>query len=174
MIFLQKDKPYIHCLCVSVAPRGCLLQSKNLYVRVDLCKAKIFSAKQKSLCNVYLNRQMTDTRKKAWRGDYEKEQEINLGHLEYYGNPENYFGKPLTTYHPGNGLIGAKVCNMDLANNTLDIVNLLRGTGSANMVNPSVPAKPDVKYIKSLNLFDKYVYLPDPLVLHKDQRPAWQ
>ena len=117
---------------------------------------------------------MTDTRKKASRGDYEKEQEISKGYLDYFGNPENFIGKPSTTYHPGNGLIGAKVNKMDLANNTLAIESMLRGTGSANMVNPMEPVKPDIKYIKTLNLYEKYVYLPDPFVYHKDQRPMWQ
>ena len=117
---------------------------------------------------------MTDTRKKASRGDYEKEQEISKGYLEYFGNPENFIGKPSTTYHPGNGLIGAKVNKMDLANNTLAIESMLRGTGSANMVNPMEPVKPDIKYIKTLNLYDKYVYLPDPFVHHKGERPTWQ
>jgi len=117
---------------------------------------------------------MTDTRKKANRGDYEKEQEINLGYSNYFRNPDNFIGKPTITYHPGNGLIGARVCNMDLANNTLAIEGFLRGTGSANMVNPTEPVKPDIKYIRTLNLFDKYVYMPDPFVHHRDQRPTWQ
>ena len=117
---------------------------------------------------------MTDTRKTSYRGDYEKEQEVNRETLKYFSNPDNIIGKPATVYHPGNGLIGAKVCNRDLANNTLAIENFLRGTGSANMVNPSTPIKPDIKYIKSLNLYDKYVYLPDPFVHHKGERPMWQ
>lgn len=118
---------------------------------------------------------MTDTRKTSFRGDYEKEQEISIEHLKYFSNPDNIIGKPATTYHPGNGLIGAKVCNMDLANNTLAIENMLRGTGSSNMVNPSSePMKPEIKYIKSLNMFDKFVYLPDPFVHHKGERPMWQ
>ena len=117
---------------------------------------------------------MTDTRKTASRGDYDKEQEVNRENLKYKSNPDNIIGKPATTYHPGNGLIGAKVNNMDLANNTLAIENFLRGTGSANMVNPSEPVKPDIKYIKTLNLYEKYVYLPDPFVHHKGERPMWQ
>ena len=117
---------------------------------------------------------MTDTRKTSYRGDYEKEQEVNRETLKYFSNPDNIIGKPETTHFPGNGLIGAKICNMDLANNTLAIENYLRGTGSANMVNSNIPDKPDIKYIKSLNMFDKCVYLPDPLVQHRDQRPMWQ
>jgi hypothetical protein len=117
---------------------------------------------------------MTDTRKKANRGDYEKEQEINTDNLKYFSNPDNIIGKPLTTYHPGNGLIGAKVNKMDLANNTLAIESFLRGTGSANMVNPMELVKPDITYIKTLNLFEKHVYMPDPFVHHKGERPLWQ
>ena len=116
---------------------------------------------------------MTDSRKKANKGDYEKEQELNLGHFDYFSNPKNYIGKPEITYHPGNGLIGAKVSNMDLANNTIAIENYLRGTGSANMVNSVKMEMPDIKDIKSLNMFEKCVFMPDPFVHHRNERPTW-
>ena len=45
---------------------------------------------------------MTDSRKKSNKGDYEKEQELNLGYFDYFSNPKNYIGKPETTYHHGN------------------------------------------------------------------------
>lgn len=116
---------------------------------------------------------MTDTRKKANRGDYEKEQELNTNHRDYFSNPENYIRKPDMTYLPGNGLLGAKIHTLDLANNGLAIQNYLRGTGSANMVNPTSQETPDIKYLKSLNMFDKCVYMPDPLIIHRGERPTW-
>ena len=116
---------------------------------------------------------MTDTRKKSNRGDYEKEQELNTNSRDYFSNPNNYIRKPETILLPGNGLIGAKIHALDLANNGLAIENYLRGTGSANMVNPGVQETPDIKYLKSLNMFDKCVYMPDPLVIHRGERPAW-
>lgn len=116
---------------------------------------------------------MTDTRKKSNRGDYEKEQEFNTNFRDYLSNPKNYIRKPEVTQLPGNGLIGAKIHTLDLANNALAIENLLRGTGSSNMVNPSVPETPDIKYLKSLNMYEKCVYMPDPLVIHRGERPAW-
>ncbi len=117
---------------------------------------------------------MTDTRKKSNRGDYEKEQELNMGMMEYFGNPANYFGKPVDIYLPGNGLIGAKIHCNDLVNNIIDTEAFLRGTGSCNMVNPQTPATPELKYIKSLNYYENKVYVPEPLVVQKDQRPLWK
>ena len=116
---------------------------------------------------------MTDTRKKANRGDYEKEQEFNKSYCDYLSDPKNKTRKPEMTVLPGNGLIGAKIHTLDLANNGLAIENFLRGTGSANMINPSSQETPDIKNLKSLNLFENCVYMPDPLVIHKGERPNW-
>jgi hypothetical protein len=117
---------------------------------------------------------MTDTRKKSNRGDYEKEQQESMGVMEYYGNPANHYGKPVETFLPGNGLLGAKIHAMDLVNNIIDTEAFLRGTGSCNMVNPQTPATPELKYIKSLNYYENKVYVPEPLVVQKDQRPLWK
>lgn len=114
---------------------------------------------------------MTDSRKKSNRGDYEKEQEFNTMKYKWYSDPTSFYGKPEALYHPGNGLIGAKVSNMDLANNTVDIEGYLRGIGTANMLKHYVPPKPDIKYAKSLNLFENEVSMPEPLVVHRGQRP---
>lgn len=116
---------------------------------------------------------MTDTRKKTNRGDYEKEQELNDDHRDYFSDPKNHIRKPAVTLLPGNGLIGAKIHTLDLANNAISIENYLRGTGSANMVNPRLPETPDIKYLKSVNMFENCVYMPDPLVIHRGERPTW-
>lgn len=118
---------------------------------------------------------MTDTRRKTDRGDYEKDQEMSALFLDYYTNPQNHYGKPAEVYLPGNGFLGTRINHMDLANNTVDIESMLRGTGSQNMVTKQAPIVPDLKYLKSANVYESTpVYMPDPLIVHKGQRPQWK
>ena len=117
---------------------------------------------------------MTDTRKKSNRGDYDLEQEYNFGRLDYNINPKNHYGTPVQTYFCGNGLIGQRVSRIDLANNSCDIETMLRGTGSCNMVQPQAPIVPDIRHIRSLDLFATRANpLPEPLVVRRGERPAW-
>jgi len=126
------------------------------------------------IINFSLNREMTDTRKKSQKGDYNLELSVNFNVLDYYFNNDNRMGNPVNTYLPGNGLIGQKVSRVNLANNSCDIETMLRGTGSCNMVEPQAPIVPDLRRIKMLNIFDSQpTQLPEPMVVHKDQRPRW-
>ena len=117
---------------------------------------------------------MTDTRKKSNRGDYDKEQELNERIFGYFGDAQQYCGKPENTYLPGNGLANIRIHPCNLANNYIDIESSLRGTGTANMVNPQAPVVPDFYYIKSANIYEKEVYLPAPLEVRGAQRPQWK
>ena len=113
---------------------------------------------------------MTDTRNKSQKGDYDLEQAINFGHVDYRIN----HGCPLTTYLPGNGLIGQQVSRVNLANNSCDIESMLRGTGSCNMVIKQADVVADLRNLKPLNLFEsRPTFIPEPLVVRKDQRPHW-
>ena len=117
---------------------------------------------------------MTDTRKKSNRGDYDLEQEYSFGRLDYAINPKNHYGTPVQAYFCGNGLIGQRMSRVDLANNSCDIETMLRGTGSCNMVQPQAPIVPDIRHIRSLNLFEtRENPLPEPLVVKRGERPAW-
>jgi hypothetical protein len=117
---------------------------------------------------------MTDTRKKSQKGDYDLEQAITFGVNDYYLNSENRTGCPVNTYFPGNGLVGQKTSRVNLANNSCDIETMLRGTGTCNMVQSQHPVTPDIRQIKSLNLFDtQEVQLPEPMVVQRGQRPRW-
>lgn len=114
---------------------------------------------------------MTDTRNKSQRGDYQLEQAINFGHVDYLIK----YGSPVNTYLPGNGLIGQHVSRVNLANNSCDIESMLRGTGSCNMVVPQAEIVPDIRRLKQLDIFESQpTFLPDPLVVRKGQRPHWQ
>ena len=117
---------------------------------------------------------MTDTRKKSQKGDYNLEQNVTFGVADYYFNSENRYGNPLTTILPGNGLIGQKVSRVNLANNSLDIETMLRGTGSCNMVQQQDNIVPDIRALKMLDMFESQpTYVPQPMVVQKGQRPQW-
>lgn len=117
---------------------------------------------------------MTDTRKKSEKGDYNLEQNITFGVLDYYFNSENRYGNPVNTFLPGNGLVGQNVSRVNLANNSLDIETMLRGTGTCNMVQKPENIVPDLRTIKTLDMFESQpTYLPEPMVVQKGQRPKW-
>jgi hypothetical protein len=117
---------------------------------------------------------MSNTRKKSQKGDYNLEQETHFGNYDYYFNSENRYGNPVNTYIPGNGLIGQKVSRVNLANNSCEIESMLRGIGSCNMVEALAPVVPDLRHIKTLNLFETQpTFIPEPMVVHKGQRPKW-
>ena len=117
----------------------------------------------------------SNTRKKTNRGDYDMEQNFNARLYDYYSNPANYFGRAANTMLPGNGLTCASIASVDLANNACDIESMLRGHGTGNMVFREAPIEPDFKKLPSLNIFDSQAtYLPDPLVVHRGQRPQFK
>ena len=117
---------------------------------------------------------MTDTRKKSQKGDYNLEQAVTFGFYDYYFNSENRMGNPVNTYLPGNGLVGQKMSRVNLANNSCDIESMLRGTGTCNMVETQNPVVPDLRQLKPLDLFEtKTTQLPEPMVVHRGQRPRW-
>ena len=115
---------------------------------------------------------MTDTRNKSQRGDYELEQSVNFGQIDYLIK----HGGSVNTYLPGNGLIGQhNVSRTSLANNSCDIESMLRGIGSCNLVSPQAEIVPDIRSLKQLHIFDSQpTFIPDPLVVHRNQRPQWQ
>jgi hypothetical protein len=117
----------------------------------------------------------SNTRKKTNRGDYDMEQDFHARFYDYYSNPANYFGRATKTMLPGNGIVGASMTPFDLANNACDIESLLRGHGTDNMVFREAPIEPDLKNLRSINMFDSQAtYLPDPLVVHRGQRPQFK
>lgn len=114
---------------------------------------------------------MTDTRNKSQRGDYDLEQSVNFGQADYRVK----HGCPTATYLPGNGLIGQQVSRVNLANNSCDIESMLRGIGSCNMVTKQAAVVPDLRDLKPLNLYESQAtQIPEPLVVHKHQRPEWK
>lgn len=125
------------------------------------------------LCSVYIELIMTDTRKKSQKGDYELEQHGHTQYTEYLGSRD--YSTPTATYFAGNGLLSGRVASVGLANNACDIESMLRGIGTCNMVSHQTAPTPDIRTLKSLNLFQSEdTILPNPLIVAKGQRPQFR
>jgi hypothetical protein len=122
---------------------------------------------------LYIDLIMTDTRKKSQKGDYELEQH---GNTQYSGYLESRdYSTPAATYFAGNGLLSGRVASVGLANNACDIESMLRGIGTCNMVSHQTAPTPDIRTLKSLNLFkSEDTLMPDPLIVAKGQRPQFR
>ena len=87
-----------------------------------------------------------------------------------YENAAN--GSAYDTRWAGNGLNPGQMPWNKLSSNSADIESFLRGINSTNLVNPASPLRPELNYLTSADLFSKGpVYMPDPLVVEKGQRP---
>ena len=122
---------------------------------------------------LYIDLIMTDTRKKSQKGDYELEQHWNTQYSGYLGSSD--CSRPATTYFAGNGLLSGRMARVDLANNSCDIESMLRGIGTCNMVNHQTAPTPDIRMLKSFNIFNsEETLLPNPLIVEKGQRPQFR
>jgi hypothetical protein len=115
---------------------------------------------------------MASTRNRNSKGDYRAENNINNNKVDYYTNKSYSYGQPVTSYFPGDGILQGRVASENLSFNNVDIETQLFGIGSTNLVTPKAFENPQIRILKSLSIIDKgSVIIPEPLVVHKDQRP---
>ena len=115
---------------------------------------------------------MASTSNKNHQGNYDQEQSSFLKHRNY----DEYLGRIVNTKTclPGNGLLSGRMTPMVLSKNYTNIESELLGIGSTNLVLPKAPVIPQLKSLKSLDVFDKdRVIIPQPLVVEKYQRPFY-
>lgn len=113
---------------------------------------------------------MASTRNRNTQGDYKLEQRTNVGIAAYSAYAT--FGQPVQTHFPGNGLLTGRMASENLSANSCDIESQLFGIGSTNLVSQQTPADAEIKSLQSLNVIDKLqVFIPEPLVVEKNQRP---
>jgi hypothetical protein len=73
----------------------------------------------------------------------------------------------------GNGLNPGKMSLNEMSSNSSDIESFLLGINSTNLVNPAGRLHPDLYCISSADLFVKEpVYMPDPMIVERGQRPT--
>ena len=113
---------------------------------------------------------MASTRSRNTLGDYQIEQSLNHGHLDY----TTYQGRIMTrdTLLPGLGLKPARL-PMNLYCDLWDIESELRGIGATNLVNPKTTTllPPKSKGMRTLNIYDQApVIIPKPLKIPANAR----
>lgn len=73
---------------------------------------------------------------------------------------------------PCAGINVGHMPNTVLSENATDIESRLYGINATNLINPQKPMTPRIKKLPSIAFFDRpNVYLPEPLVIEKNQRP---
>lgn len=111
---------------------------------------------------------MSSTRNKNTEGNYQLEQRKNVNQSDY----STYipYGLPNVSYHPGDGILGAKTSRDELSYNACDIESKLFGIGSTNLETPQPLLYPKLRELNSLNIYEKQnIILPEPLVVDKNR-----
>jgi hypothetical protein len=116
---------------------------------------------------------MASTRNKNTRGNYCLEEISNANARTYTIYKNSAHGEACKTQLPGNGLNPAQIPWNKLSYNAVDIESFLFGVNSTNLVEPKQPClTPELAVLSSANLYENEpTYIPEPLVLEKNQRP---
>lgn len=115
---------------------------------------------------------MASTRNKNTQGNYCLQQKEYTDYRNNLMYKNGYAGVAYDTRLPGNGLLPGQISWDKLSRNAVDIETFLYGIGSTNLVNPRGPLVPELNCLQSANVFKKPdIYLPEPFVASKTQRP---
>ena len=115
---------------------------------------------------------MASTRNRNTPGNYCLEQREFRQSENYTLYPNSQYGAAYDTKLAGVGLNPAQIPGNQLSVNTADIESFLFGINSTNLVNPAPCFKPELKKLKSANIFNKEpTIMPIPLVIEGNQRP---
>lgn len=113
---------------------------------------------------------MASTRNKNTCGDYylEQKQSQHIFHDRIFKYRRIAFQDAL----PCAGINIGSIPNSQLAYNATDIESALYGINSTNLVNPQKPVNPELKHMPDIAFFERpQVFIPEPLVIEKYQRP---
>ena len=114
---------------------------------------------------------MASTRSKNTPGNYQLETRAYTEQSAYLAYEP--YGHADTTYFPGDGLIGAKISNVQLSKNYCDIESELRGIGTTNLVNARAPTVAQINNLKSMTFMDRVpLIIPEPIVVNNNERPV--
>ena len=117
---------------------------------------------------------MASTRNRNTPVNYKLEQRTNTNSAQYALYENSQYGSAYNTRLAGNGLMPAQIPWNKLSYNAPDIESFLFGINSTNLVNPAPILVPELAQIDSVNIYEKGpVFVPEPLVVEKNQRPAF-
>ena len=115
---------------------------------------------------------MASTRNKNTPGNYCLDQKQYTDSSAWLLNVNGANGLAYDTRLAGNGLNPGQLPWTTLSYNSADIESFLFGINSTNLVNPAPCLTPEIKYLKTANVFKTPdVIMPVPLTVPKGQRP---
>ena len=115
---------------------------------------------------------MASTRNRNTPGNYSLEQREFKQSETYTLYPNSQYGAAYNTRMPGNGLLPAQIPWNKLSYNAADTESFLFGINSTNLVNPVPCFVPEINKLGSANIYEKKAtFVPEPLVIEKNQRP---
>lgn len=115
---------------------------------------------------------MASTRNRNTPGNYYLEQKKHKQTEIYTLYANSQYGAAYNTQLPGNGLLAGQMPWNKLSHNAANTESFLFGINSTNLVNPAPCFVPEITNLSSANIFEKgSIYIPEPLVIEKNQRP---
>jgi hypothetical protein len=115
---------------------------------------------------------MASTRNKNTSTNYniEQSQYKKSENYELYKNSQ--YGEAYSTKLSGDGFNPGQIPVNKLSHNYSDIESFLFGINSTNLVNPAQNLTPQLINLDSEHLYKKStIFIPEPLVIEKSQRP---
>jgi len=116
---------------------------------------------------------MASTRNKNSRSDYACQERDKMHAREYLMYPHASAGMAYTTNLAGNGFGNASIPWNKLSHNPVEIENFLFGIGSTDLTKAQPPIlRPELIKVTPIDIYtNPPVYMPEPLVIEKNQRP---
>jgi hypothetical protein len=115
---------------------------------------------------------MASTRNRNTPGNYYLEQREYKNSETYTLYANSQYGAAYNTRMPGNGLLPGQMPWNKLSYNAADTESFLFGINSTNLVNPAPCFVPEINKLGSVDIYNKAVtFIPEPLVIEKNQRP---
>jgi len=115
---------------------------------------------------------MASTRNRNTPGNYCLEQNKYHQSENYTLYTNSQYGAAYNTKLPGNGLLPGQLPWNKLSYNAPDTESFLFGINLTNLVNPIPCFVPEIAKLDTANIYTNGpVYIPEPLVIEKNQRP---
>ena len=115
---------------------------------------------------------MTSTRNNNTPGDYCLQQRSYTDSLNYSEYKNSQVGSAYHNAIPCMGITPSHMPREAFSKNSIEIESSLFGINSTNLVNPQQPIVPELIKLPEVSYFKKLqMFMPEPLVVQKDQRP---
>ena len=115
---------------------------------------------------------MASTRNNNTCGNYRLQQRNFTLANEYINYENSQYGHAYRPRIPVTGVTPSKMPWDTLTSNPVDVETTLLGIGSTDLHEPRINPLPEFKKVDEVSYFERLpVFMPNPLVIVKDQRP---